>query len=214
MFLVCAIFFLFYLFCPNKMSYGKNCLHKNAFQSLDRSDYQGPEGTFLSQVRNIAFEERTNSFFSWCVSRCVSFLKKLENQFQMFLADWFLQHAQPKSVFSFQSTKVLASTTVRTAKRALKCSIFHLRWRSWHQPYLVEIVQISLQRRRAVTTKKKNHPRFARIFSVSHNQTHAHMCRKKWNSIHLWLICVDFPFVDTVNQNFLSRLILCTFSLQ
>ena len=42
---------------------GKLCLHKNTFQSLGRSDYQGPQCASVCQVRNILFEEQTNSFF-------------------------------------------------------------------------------------------------------------------------------------------------------
>ena len=39
------------------------CLHKKIFQSLDRSDYQRPQCGFVCQVRNILFEDQTNSFF-------------------------------------------------------------------------------------------------------------------------------------------------------
>ena len=36
---------------------------KKTFQSLGRSDYQGPQFAFVYQVRNIPFEDQTNSFF-------------------------------------------------------------------------------------------------------------------------------------------------------
>ena len=39
------------------------CLHKKTFQSLGRSHYQCPQCASVCQVRNILFEEQTNSFF-------------------------------------------------------------------------------------------------------------------------------------------------------
>ena len=41
----------------------KLCLHKKSFQSLGRSDYQCPQCASVCQVRNIPFEDQTNSFF-------------------------------------------------------------------------------------------------------------------------------------------------------
>ena len=49
--------------CPNTKCLGKICLHKKTFQSLGRSDYQCPQCGSVCQVRNIPFEEQTNSFF-------------------------------------------------------------------------------------------------------------------------------------------------------
>ena len=51
------------VFCPNTMCLGKLCLHKKNFQSLGRSDYQCPQCGSVGQVRNIPFEDQTNSFF-------------------------------------------------------------------------------------------------------------------------------------------------------
>ena len=50
------------VFCPNTKCLGKICLHKKTFQSLGRSDYQCPQCGPVCQVRNILFEEQTNSF--------------------------------------------------------------------------------------------------------------------------------------------------------
>ena len=44
---------------------GKLCLHKKTFQSLGRSDKPSPQCASVWQVRNIAFENQTNSFFLW-----------------------------------------------------------------------------------------------------------------------------------------------------
>ena len=50
-------------YCPNTMCSGKHCRHKKTFQSLNRSDYQCPQCASVCQVRNILFENQTNSFF-------------------------------------------------------------------------------------------------------------------------------------------------------
>ena len=49
--------------CPNTKCSGGLCLHKKTFKSLGRSDYQCPQCGSVCQVRNIPFEEQTNSFF-------------------------------------------------------------------------------------------------------------------------------------------------------
>ena len=51
------------VFCPNTKCLGKHCLHKKTFQSHGRSDYQCPQCGSVCQVRNIPFEDQTNSFF-------------------------------------------------------------------------------------------------------------------------------------------------------
>ena len=50
------------VFCPNTKCLGKICLYKKTFQSLGRSDYQCPQCGSVCQVRNILFEDQTNSF--------------------------------------------------------------------------------------------------------------------------------------------------------
>ena len=51
------------VYCPYSKCSGKFCLHKKTFQSLGRSDYQSPECASVCHVRNIPFEDQTNSFF-------------------------------------------------------------------------------------------------------------------------------------------------------
>ena len=51
------------VYCPITNCLGKHCLHKETFQSLGRSDYQCPQCGSMCQVRNIPFEDETNSFF-------------------------------------------------------------------------------------------------------------------------------------------------------
>ena len=51
------------VYCPITKRLGKLCQHKKTFQSLGRSDYQCPQCASVCQVRNIRFEDQTNSFF-------------------------------------------------------------------------------------------------------------------------------------------------------
>ena len=52
------------VFCPDKECSGKLCPHKITFHSLGRNlgDYQCPQCASVCQVRNIPFEDQTNSF--------------------------------------------------------------------------------------------------------------------------------------------------------
>ena len=58
-----TIFFIVDVYCPETKCLGKLCLHKKTSQSLGRNDYQCPQCASVCQVRNIHFEEQTNSFF-------------------------------------------------------------------------------------------------------------------------------------------------------
>ena len=58
-----TIIFIGDVYCPNTKCSGKLYLHKKIFQSLGRSDYQCPQCASVCQVRNIPFENQTNSFF-------------------------------------------------------------------------------------------------------------------------------------------------------
>ena len=51
------------VYCPNTKCLGKLCRHKNTIQSLGRSDYQCSQCASVCQLRNIRFEEQTDSFF-------------------------------------------------------------------------------------------------------------------------------------------------------
>ena len=51
------------VYCSNTNCLGKLCRHKNTFQSFGRSDHQGPQCGSVYQVRNIPFDDQTNSFF-------------------------------------------------------------------------------------------------------------------------------------------------------
>ena len=50
------------MYCPNTNCLGKLRLHKKTFQSLGRNDYQCLQWGSVCHVRNITFEDQTNSF--------------------------------------------------------------------------------------------------------------------------------------------------------
>ena len=58
-----AIIIIGDVYCPNTKCLRKLCLHKKIFQSLGRRDCQFPQCASVCQVRNIPFEDQTNSFF-------------------------------------------------------------------------------------------------------------------------------------------------------
>ena len=60
---IALLFSVWDVYCPNTKCSGRLCLHRKTFQSLGRSDYQCPQCGSVCQVRNILFEEQTNSFF-------------------------------------------------------------------------------------------------------------------------------------------------------
>ena len=80
----CDIIIIGDVFCPNTMCLCELCLHKKTFQSLDRSDYHCPQCASMCQVRNIPFEDQTNSFFCRLVHG-FTFLKRVRKQFRMLL---------------------------------------------------------------------------------------------------------------------------------
>ena len=57
-----AIILIGDVYCPNTKFLGKVCLHKKTFQSFGRSDNQCPQSVSVCHMRNISFEEQTNSF--------------------------------------------------------------------------------------------------------------------------------------------------------
>ena len=58
-----TVFLIGDVYCPNTKCLGKLCRHKKTFQSLGRTDHQCPQCASVCQVRNIPFEDQTNSFF-------------------------------------------------------------------------------------------------------------------------------------------------------
>ena len=72
------------VYCPNTKCLPKLCLHKKTFRSLGRSDYQCPQCASVYQVRNIPFEDETNSFLCRLVQG-FTFLKRVSKQFKMLL---------------------------------------------------------------------------------------------------------------------------------
>ena len=73
------------VYCPNTKCSGRLCLHKRTFQSLGRSDYEGPQCRPVCQVRNAPFEDQTISFFL-SLAMGFTFLKRAQNQFKILLS--------------------------------------------------------------------------------------------------------------------------------
>ena len=69
-------------YCPNTKCSGKLCLHKNTFQSLARSNYQGPQCASACRVRNKPCEDQANSF-SRRLIKGFTFLGRVQNQLKM-----------------------------------------------------------------------------------------------------------------------------------
>ena len=58
-----TIILIGHVYCPNTKCSGKACLHKKTFQSLSAESIINASNARLCQVRNIPFEDQTNSFF-------------------------------------------------------------------------------------------------------------------------------------------------------
>ena len=71
-------------------------------------------------MRNVNFVDQPNFFLSRSVKE-FTFFEKDEKQFKMFIEMYIVQHAETKSVFTFQPIKIPVFTTVKTAKPALTC---------------------------------------------------------------------------------------------
>ena len=167
----------------------------------------------VSSAQNFVF--RTNNFVYLEVrTRDLNFWRD-EKKFKMTLKMWIVQHVQTKVVFTFQSTNVLAFTTVKSAKPALGCRIIILRTKFWQLSCLVLMVLNALQRRRRVlSTKNKVHLHFWRNFSTIHNQAHTNFYQKEQKSFHLWHNRVDYSLVEPVNQKLIFVPNFYTFGLQ
>ena len=111
-----------------------------------------------------------------------------------------VQDVETKSVFTCQPIKQLVSTTVRSAKPAVTFWIFLLRTKNRQICCLAVMIHIVLQERRFATRKKKNYPRFWRIFSA--NLSHPH--QKKLNPVNpvqIWNRRIRFLLVEDLSHN-------------
>ena len=199
--------------CPNTMCSDELYVHKKTFQSLDRSDSQGPQGSSACYIRKILFEDRTNSLFlKFGPGVCV--FEDTKKSFQDVVWMFIVQRAQTKSMLFCQPTKLSISLTVKSPKPALTCWIFISRTKNRHLCCLVVMVHIVLQGKRVVTIRKKIYLRFRSSFSASHNQTHPSLDQKKRKSFQLSDNCIDSPLVDGVNQKHNSTFFLYIVRLQ
>ena len=95
--------------CPNTKCLGEFCLHKKTFQSLGRSDYQCPQCASVCQVRNIPFEDQTNSFF-WSFGAGVYIFEESAKTVQDVIGDVYcpgefcLNREKSKSIGGYETT--------------------------------------------------------------------------------------------------------------
>ena len=102
-----------------------------------RSDFRCLQWGFTCKLRNIPVKEQTVSYLLKCHQGIYIFQ-------EMLLDTCIVQNALKKSVFTFQPTKILVSTPVKSAKLALTCLIFFLRNKIRQYPYLVEMIHVFL----------------------------------------------------------------------
>ena len=187
-------------------------------KSLGRSDYKCPQCAYIYIRSAIFYWKNKHIRFNLCVAKEFIILKRRKNQFKILLemSIYLAGNVQDKSVsMSIHGKRMVKTVTkVCNAKRASTFWTIQLRTTNRQLCCLAVMAQIALSKRRVVTMKKKNHLYFWKYFSAHHNQLHQNLCQKRQKSFHLWHICADFPLVDTVNQKFISILILYSFTLR
>ena len=186
-------------------------MRKKTFQSLGRSNYQCAQCEFTCQVRNNPIEEQTNSSFLKCDPRIYIFEEMLK-RIRDVIGNVYCPTLPAKCVFTFQPTKFLVSTTVKSTKPALMCLIFLLRTKRQQLCWLVEMAHIALQKNESRLRKRKTISSFEFYPPITIKHTEPVPVRQK--SFHLRHNGVDSPLVDTVNRKIISILILYASNLQ
>ena len=125
-----------------------------------------------------------------------------------------VQFVETKSVFTFQPTKRLVSTTVKSAKPAATFWIFLVRTKNLQLCCVAVMEHIVWQERLVVTTKKKCHPHFWRSFSANHNQAHPNLNQKRLNWVQIWKKRIRFLLAEDLSNFFSFQIILFNFTPQ
>ena len=116
---------------------------------------------------------KTNKFtFLKCDQGIYIFENKQKNKF--FLVYCIVQHAQKKSVFTFQQTKKLVSATINHAKPHFTRLIYPLRAKNWHLCCLVVMIQSALQKDESGLRNRNNISIFEEIYppiTIKHTLT-------------------------------------------
>ena len=112
------------VFCPETMCSDKFCVHKKNFPIAWKKRL-----SMSSMLVNVPFAQytlqRTKQIrFSCSLVRGFIILKGREYQFKVLFRMCIVQHANTKNVLTFQLTKFLVYTTVKSARSALKCCMF------------------------------------------------------------------------------------------
>ena len=168
----------------NTKCLGLLCAHKDTFQSLDSSDYQGFWCESQCQVRNLPFEQHSNSFFLK-FDRGINVFEDTKNQFKMLKELCIVQHVETEFVFTFQTTKILVFMTIKSARPALTCPIFVLRPQKFQLCCLVVMVHIILQKNESRLWKRKSISIFEELSSpITIMQTRVCTKNVKNHSLH------------------------------
>ena len=176
------------------------------------TDEKNRQNTFFCQKRWTCYPINNCSLMSQFNQTSIERKKCVwTTKYKRLLEMCIVQHAEIKSVFTFQPLKRPVSTTVESAKPASTFWTFLLRSKNRQVCCLVVMVHLDLQERRAATTEKENNPFFWRNFSLKHNQRHPNLRQKRQKSFHLWYNRVDTSLVDTDNQKFICILIFMHF---
>ena len=140
---------------------------------------------------------------SWSLAKGFTFLKRRKNHFKLSFEMRIVPHAQRKSAFTFQPTKITVSTTAKSAKLNLTCSRFLLNLkkdnivvRGWYFTWFCKIDESGLRETKTIC--------FWKTLTSKHNQAQPKLNQKKLKSIHLWHNRVDCLLVDPFYQNFPS----------
>ena len=108
--------------------------------------------------------------FLWDLTKGFIFLKRYKNHSKMFMDMYIAQHAQTKSVFTFQPTQILVFPAVKSPKSVLTCLIFL--FGSKTDNYVVRWWWYTLiGRKRGVISKKKNFLFFKKIICRAKSST-------------------------------------------
>ena len=139
----------------------------------------------------------------------------------MLLEVCFIQNKESKSVLAFQPfrTRNVVCGTAEKAKPIATCLIFHLRNKNRHQICSGEVLHNASPEKRVITTNyeaAKPSPLQQNISANhNHNQLHPSCNQKRGRKpFRLWHNRFELQLVATINQNFLSNLILYHFILQ
>ena len=159
------------------------------------------------------FSKNKQVLLSWSLARGYTILERRKKQFKMFLEMSIVQHAQPKSVFTFQRK----NSNFYDCKKCKACShswIFLWRTKNQQLCCLVVMVHIALQKKRVATMKKQIRLLFWRNISSNHSQANQDLNKKNKSHSKYVIFLSTRQWLIQLIKKCISILILYIFSLQ